>query len=99
MPGGGGSDVRGGDAGASADGRRSLRDMWAMRRVVGGEKLDVMFFPAVYSFFPVPRSLPCVVTFHDVIAETLPHLVFTTRAAGSSGTSRAGWRCGCRARC
>lgn len=65
--------------GASADGRRSLRDMWAMRRVVGGEKLDVMFFPAVYSFFPVPRSLPCVVTFHDVIAETLPHLVFTTR--------------------
>ena len=61
---------------ASADGRRSVRDVLAMRRVVKHEQLDVMFFPAVYSYFPIAAGVPCIVTFHDVIAETLPRLVF-----------------------
>lgn len=64
---------------ASADGRRSLRDVWVMRRAVQRETLDLMFFPAVYSYFPVAGRMPCLVTFHDVIAETLPHLIFHTR--------------------
>ncbi len=64
---------------AAADGRRSLHDLWAMRRAVQREPLDVMFFPAVYSYFPVGGDVPCLVTFHDVIAETLPHLVFESR--------------------
>lgn len=64
---------------ASADGRRSLHDVWVMRKAVQRETLDLMFFPAVYSYFPVAGRMPCLVTFHDVIAETLPHLVFHTR--------------------
>ena len=64
---------------AAADGRRSLHDVWVMRKIVAQEPLDAMFFPAVYSYFPISGRVPCLVTFHDVIAETLPHLVFETR--------------------
>jgi glycosyltransferase involved in cell wall biosynthesis len=64
---------------ASSDGRRSIGDMWAMRGLVKREPLDVMFFPAVYSYFPIADGVPCVVTFHDVIAETLPEKIFKTR--------------------
>jgi glycosyltransferase involved in cell wall biosynthesis len=75
---------------ASAEGCRSVRDVWAMRRLVHREALDVIFFPAVYSYFPVRRGIPCVVTFHDVIAESLPHKVFL------SWRSRLFWRLKCR---
>ncbi len=61
---------------AAADGRRSIGDMLAMRTAVRGERIDLMFFPAVYTYFPVGGKFPCLVTFHDVIAETLPHLIF-----------------------
>lgn len=61
---------------AVAAGSRSLRDIWAFRCAVAAEPLDVMFFPAVYSWFPIPRALPSVVTFHDAIAERYPGLVF-----------------------
>lgn len=61
---------------AVASGSRSLRDIWAFRRAVAAERLDVMFFPAVYSWFPVPARLPSVVTVHDAIAEHYPALVF-----------------------
>jgi glycosyltransferase involved in cell wall biosynthesis len=64
---------------ASSDGRRSIGDMWAMRKLVKRETLDVMFFPAVYSYFPIANGVPCAVTFHDVIAETLPEKIFKTR--------------------
>jgi glycosyltransferase involved in cell wall biosynthesis len=75
---------------ASAEGRRSLRDTWAMRRLAHGEDLDAIFFPAVYSYFPVHRGIPCVVTFHDAIAESLPHKVFR------SWRSQLFWRLKCR---
>ncbi len=61
---------------ASADGRRSIGDMLAMRKAVSRERIDLMYFPAVYTYFPVAGKFPCLVTFHDVIAETLPHLIF-----------------------
>jgi len=64
---------------AAANGRRSLRDLLVMRRLVQREALDLIFFPAVYSYFPVGGTTPCLVTFHDVIADTLPHLVFQTQ--------------------
>lgn len=64
---------------AAADGRRSLRDMLVMRRVAARERFDLIFFPAVYSYFPVGGRTPVLVTFHDVIAETLPHLIFHNR--------------------
>jgi len=75
---------------AAADGRRSLGDMWAMRQLVQREALDLVFFPAVYSYFPVGGRFPVLVTFHDVIAETLPHLIFHNRR------SRFFWNMKCR---
>lgn len=61
---------------ATADSRRSLADMLAFRRAAGRARLDVLFFPAVYSWFPPPRGPATVVTFHDAIAEHFPELVF-----------------------
>lgn len=76
---------------ARSDGRRSLRDLWTMRRIVQREPLDLFYFPAVYSYFPVAGRMPCMVTFHDAIAETMPKLIFRTRR------SRWFWHMKCRA--
>src|SRR5262249_58088380 len=45
---------------ASADGRRSLGDLWRMRRAVAawGRKLDVFYFPADYTYFPIRTPPP-----------------------------------------
>ena len=42
---------------AAADGSRSLLDLWRMRRAVAawGDKLDVFYFPADYTYFPVSK--------------------------------------------
>jgi glycosyltransferase involved in cell wall biosynthesis len=61
---------------ASADGARSPLDLWRMRRAVARRPLDLFYFPAVYSFFPLPRGLPALITFHDAIAESFPALIF-----------------------
>lgn len=61
---------------ATADDSRSIGDMLAFRRAAGQAGLDVLFFPAVYSWFPPPRGPATVVTFHDAIAEHFPALVF-----------------------
>ena len=61
---------------AVASGSRSVRDVWAFTRAVNDHSLDLMYFPAVYSWFPVKPGLPSVVTFHDAIAERFPQLVF-----------------------
>ena len=61
---------------AVADSRRSLLDMYRLRRAVAQCPIDVMFFPAVYSWFPVPLGLPAMVTVHDAIAEHYPKLIF-----------------------
>jgi glycosyltransferase involved in cell wall biosynthesis len=61
---------------AVAHDRRSLRDVYSFSRAVASTTLDVMFFPAVYSWFPVSRRMPTVVTLHDAIAEHFPRLVF-----------------------
>ena len=61
---------------ASAGGRRSLADLWAMSREVLRHKLDVFFFPTVYSYFPVFNRTKVIVTLHDVIAEHHPNLIF-----------------------
>ena len=61
---------------ASADGARSPLDLWRMQRAVARRPLDLFYFPAVYSFFPLPRRLPAVITFHDAIAESFPALIF-----------------------
>lgn len=62
-------------AAAVADGSRSVGDLLAFRRAVAREKLDVMYFPAVYSWYPTGGHAPSVITFHDAIAERFPALV------------------------
>lgn len=61
---------------ASASGRRSFRDLWSLSRLVMNQTLDIFFFPAVYSYFPIYTRAKIIVTVHDIIAELYPELVF-----------------------
>lgn len=61
---------------ASADGRRSVKDLLSMSRQVWNYKLDIFFFPAVYSYFPVFNRTKIIVTIHDMIADHHPELIF-----------------------
>lgn len=61
---------------ASASGSRSVRDILAMSRGVLQHKLDIFFFPAVYSYFPIFNRTKIVVTLHDLIADNHPELIF-----------------------
>jgi len=71
---------------AAAEGARSPLDLWRLGKSMARLRPDVAFFPAVYSYYPVPRRLPMVVTFHDAIAEEYPELIF------SGWRSRMLWR-------
>jgi len=42
---------------------------------------DLLFFPAVYTYFPLLPGQRSIVAFHDVIAEPHPALIFPTRRA------------------
>ncbi len=61
---------------ASADGSRSIKDIWAMSREVYRHNVDVFFFPAVYSYFPILNRTKVLLTLHDVIADHHPSLIF-----------------------
>ena len=61
---------------ASADGSRSVKDIWAMSREVYRHDVDVFFFPAVYSYFPILNRTKVLLTLHDVIADHHPSLIF-----------------------
>ncbi|HWE38635.1 MAG TPA: glycosyltransferase family 1 protein [Isosphaeraceae bacterium] len=61
---------------ASAGGRRGLRDLLAMGKAVAKAGLDLMYFPASYSFFPVWGARRVVVTLHDTLALAHPEWVF-----------------------
>ncbi len=63
---------------ASSKSRRSLGDMLAMSRAAARARLDLLFFPATYSFFPVWGVRRVVVTMHDTLALAHPDLVFPT---------------------
>ncbi len=65
-------------AAASAQGRRRFGDMLAMGRAVANAGLDLIYFPATYTFFPVWRVPRLVVTMHDTLALAHPELVFPT---------------------
>jgi glycosyltransferase involved in cell wall biosynthesis len=64
---------------ASVESARSVQDLWKMGRAASRSNCDVFFFPAVYSYFPLQRKVPTIVTFHDAIAENHPDLVFADR--------------------
>ena len=57
-------------------GRRSVSDVLAFTRATAAHPVDVFFFPAVYSWFPLLPGRRSVVTVHDAIAEAFPDLVF-----------------------
>lgn len=61
---------------AVAGARRSVADLLRFRRAVATCPLDVMFFPAVYSWYPTGGRAPTVITLHDAIAEHYPDLIF-----------------------
>jgi glycosyltransferase involved in cell wall biosynthesis len=56
--------------------RRGFVDLYKFYREVTRHSLDIMFFPAIYSWFPVPPGLPVMVTLHDAIPEHFPKMVF-----------------------
>lgn len=64
---------------AVASGSRSPADLWAFTRAASREPMDVMFYPAVYSWFPLRPGIPVVVTLHDAIAEHFPEMIFPGR--------------------
>ena len=59
---------------ASANGRRSLADMWRVSRALSAREFDVLLFPTIYSYVPTFGRARKLVMVHDVIAETYPHL-------------------------
>lgn len=61
---------------ASWEGHRSLRDVLRMSLAVRREPLDLFFFPASYSYFPILGRLPVVVCFHDTIPDRDPTIHF-----------------------
>ena len=71
---------------AAADGRRRVGDMLAMGRAAARARLDALFFPASYSFFPAWNVGRVVVTMHDTLALAHPDLVFP------GGKGRLAWR-------
>ncbi|MDG3005801.1 glycosyltransferase family 4 protein [Paludisphaera mucosa] len=73
-------------AAATAKGRRGLLDMLAMGRAVAGARLDLMYFPATYSFYPVWGVPRVVVTMHDTLTLEHPELVFPTFAGRAAWT-------------
>ena len=64
---------------ASASGRRSVRDLWALSWQVMKHDLDIFFFPAVYSYFPVFSRAKILVTIHDMIPHRYPEAVFPNK--------------------
>jgi glycosyltransferase involved in cell wall biosynthesis len=64
---------------ASAESRRRIGDLLAMTRAVSRARLDLVFFPASYSYFPVRRGPRVVVTMHDTLPLDRPELVFPNR--------------------
>ncbi len=71
---------------ASATGRRSVGDMLAMGRAVARSRLDAIYFPSSYSFFPVWNAGRVVVTMHDTLALAHPEWVFP------GGRGQLAWR-------
>jgi len=66
---------------ASADGSRSVADIWRMSRALAGGRFDVVLFPTRYTFVPLPGRTPAVLTIHDATDVARPELLFATRRA------------------
>lgn len=65
--------------GAAAGSRRRVSDLLRMSLAVAAEKLDLFFFPSVYSYFPLLRRVPMALGIHDTIADRNPQFAFASR--------------------
>lgn len=65
---------------AAASGRRRLADVGRMSLATLRARPDVVFFPSLYTYFPVLGRARTVVVIHDAIPERWPELVFPNRA-------------------
>ena len=72
---------------ASADGYRSLADLYRMSRALADRRLDVLFFPSLHTYVPVVSRARKIVAIHDVIPESFPDLALGGRRA------RLFWTC------
>ena len=61
---------------AAADGSRSLRDVWRMSRALASTRFDVVLFPTRYTYVPLLRRTPAVLTIHDATDVSQPRLLF-----------------------
>ena len=66
-------------ASMSGAGARTPLHMLKMGRALAAARPDLIFFPAIYSWVPVPSRAPSIVTIHDAIPERFPRLIFPTR--------------------
>jgi glycosyltransferase involved in cell wall biosynthesis len=66
---------------ASADGHRSVSDMWRMSKALSSAEFGLVLFPTIYSYVPVFSRARKLVMVHDVIAETYPQLTVPRLAA------------------
>lgn len=58
---------------------RSPEYLFKLAMAVRKAKFDLFYYPAVYSYFPMPARLPTVVCYHDTTAERFPNLLFPTK--------------------
>ena len=73
-----GSDLSMSEASSGARARGGA-DLLTMARAARRIDCDVFFYPAVYSYFPLPARRPTVVCYHDTIPERFPDLIFPKR--------------------
>jgi glycosyltransferase involved in cell wall biosynthesis len=64
---------------ASSSGRRSISDLLKMTRGVAKHSLDLFFFPAIYSYFPVWNRVKIAVTIHDMTPARFARSVFPNK--------------------
>lgn len=73
-----GSELSMSEASSGAKARGGA-DLLTMARAARRIDCDVFFYPAVYSYFPLPSRRPTVVCYHDTIPERFPDLIFPKR--------------------
>ena len=66
---------------ASADGYRSIGDMWRLARATAALKPDVFFSPSVYTYYPLRPAQRALITIHDAIVERFPELTLPSARA------------------
>lgn len=67
------------DESASGDRSRSGGYLWRLGQAARRGRFDVFFFPSVYSYFPIPSRVPCVVCYTDATAARFGKMLFPTR--------------------